>query len=268
MKLQVHGRPRKQQYWKIYRHVQDMLKNDFTWGAARIHSEILSLGFDISLTGVKEIIKRILKSNHPFRGSWNVWLNLISQIKDYTLAMDLCHIQTIYGKTLYALAFIHLGSRKIIHINITTNPTRLWVLRQIQEAKSHCSQFQILLRDNDVLFSGNKILKGLEKLDIQSLHTPLASPWCNGIMERWFGSLRRECLNHIPIFSLNHAHYVAQEYVQYYNHWRPHLSLNKDSPCGRVMSFPSTTSKVIKRKVLGGLHHVYLNMEPQSQNVA
>ncbi|MFX3540363.1 integrase core domain-containing protein, partial [Leptospira borgpetersenii] len=105
------------------------------------------------------------------------------------------------------------------------------------------------------------ILNGLQELGIQSLHTPPASPWCNGIMERWFGSLRRECLNHIPIFSLHHAHRVAQEYVDYYNHWRPHLALNKDSPCGRVVTFPTPTSKVIKRKVLGGLHHVYLNSE-------
>ncbi|MDI7225208.1 integrase core domain-containing protein [Leptospira santarosai] len=73
--------------------------------------------------------------------------------------------------------------------------------------------------------------------------------------------LRRECFNHIPIFSLNHAHYVAQEYVQYYNLWRPHLALNRDSPCGRKVSVPSPTSKVIKRKVLGGLHHVYFHSE-------
>ncbi|UZN06681.1 integrase core domain-containing protein [Leptospira santarosai] len=261
LNLKLQGRHPMREYWKIYRQIRDMLKDNSNWGASRIHSELLSLGFSISLTSVKDMIKRMKKSYYPFPGGWNAWVNLISQFKDYTVAMDLCRIQTIYGNSLYLLAFIHHADRKILHINITTNPTREWVLRQIQEAKFHCSKFQILLRDNDILFSGHKIFKGLNELGIQSLNTPIASPWCNGIMERWFGSLRRECFNHIPIFSLNHAHHVAQEYVQYYNLWRPHLALNKDSPCGRKVSVPSPTSKVIKRKVLGGLHHVYFHSE-------
>ncbi|UOG58813.1 integrase core domain-containing protein [Leptospira noguchii] len=253
------GRP--SPYWEIYHQIRDMFLNNIDWGASKIHSELLKLNFDISLSTVQRILRRIRNGLKPFK-NWNAWLNLISQIKDYTVAMDLCKIQTIYGTSLYSLAFIHLGSRKIVHFNITLNPTREWVLRQIQEAKSLCPEFEILLRDNDVLFSGHKILKGLNELGIQSLHSPIASPWCNGIMERWFGSLRRECFNHIPIFSINHAHMVASEYINYYNFWRPHLALNKDSPCGRVVSLPSnTTSKIIKRNVLGGLHHIYSHSE-------
>ncbi|TGK37650.1 transposase [Leptospira gomenensis] len=255
------GRSKLRIYWDIYYQVKDMLKNGASWGASRIHSELLLLGFDISLSSVKRIIKRILKSYKPFRGNWSAWLRLISQIQGYTVAMDLCRINTVYGSTSFLLAFIHLESRKIVHFNITFNPTRDWILRQIQEAKSLCPQFAVLLRDNDVLFSGRKILQGLEELGIDSLFTPPASPWCNGIMERWFGSLRRECLHHIPILSLNHAQYTVGEYVNYYNFWRPHLALNKDSPCGRVVTFPSPTSKIIKRQVLGGLHHVYFHSE-------
>ncbi len=88
-----------------------------------------------------------------------------------------------------------------------------------------------------MLFSGRKIFEGLRELGIDSVVTPPASPWCNWIMERWFGSLRRECLNHIPILSLNHAQYTIGEYVNYYNFWRLHLALNKDSPCGRWLHF-------------------------------
>ncbi|XDD50700.1 transposase [Leptospira sp. WS92.C1] len=257
-KIKSKGRPN--EYWKIYYHVLDMHRKNMDWGASRIHGEILKLGFNPSLSTVKRIIKRILKRLYP-SGNWKYWLQLLNHFKGEIVAMDLCRIQTIYGTTLYSLAFIHHGSRKIVHFNITLNPTREWILRQIEEAKSLCPEFQILLRDNDVLFSGRKILQGLQELGIRSLHTPPASPWCNGIMERWFGSLRRECFNHIPVLSLNHAHRVAQEYIEYYNQWRPHLALNKDSPCGRVVTFPTPTSKVIKRKVLGGLHHVYSHSE-------
>nr|WP_236712644.1 hypothetical protein [Leptospira weilii] len=112
------GRPL--EYWKIYYHIIDMLRNNIYWGASRIHSELLMLGFQPSLSSVKRIIKKIKNPSRPFQG-WKAWL-LLSQIKDYTLAMDLCRIQTIYGTTLYALAFIEIGSRKIVHFNITPNP--------------------------------------------------------------------------------------------------------------------------------------------------
>ncbi len=167
------GRPL--EYWKIYHHIFDMLRDNIQWGASKIHSELLMLGFNPSLSTVKRIIKRIKKLNGPFQG-WKTWLLFLSQIKDYTVAMDLCRIQTVYGSTLYALAFIELGSRKIVHFNITLCPTRDWILRQIQEVKSICPNFDILLRDNDVLFSGSKIMKGLKDLEIASLVTPPASP--------------------------------------------------------------------------------------------
>lgn len=265
-KIKKQGRPF--EYWKIYHHIFDMIQNNADWGASKIHSEILKLGFHPSLSTVKRIIKRILKGFNPFNNHWKFWLQLLDHFKNEIVAMDLCRIQTVYGTTLYALAFIHHSTRKIVHFNITDHPTRDWVLRQIQEAKYLCSEFQVLLRDNDVLFSGSKILKGLKDLEIASLVTPPASPWCNGIMERWFGSLRRECFNHIPVFSLKHAHRVAQEYIEFYNLWRPHLALNKDSPCGRVVTFPAPTSKVIKRKVLGGLHHIYFHSEANFEKYA
>ncbi|AXR66928.1 integrase core domain-containing protein [Leptospira mayottensis] len=260
LKLSSKGRPTRRDYWDIYYQIKDMLRDNLDWGASKIHGEILKLGFNLSLSTVKRILNKILKRSNP-SGNWKYWWKLLDHLKGEIVAMDLCRIQTIYGTTLYALAFIQHSSREIIHFNITEHPTRDWVLLQIKEAKSLCSGFQTLLRDNDVLFSGQKILNGLEEFGIQSLHTPLASPWCNGIMERWFGSLRRECFNLIPIFSLHHAHRVAQEYIEYYNQWRPHLALNKDSPCGRVVTFPTPTSKVIKRKVLGGLHYVYSHSE-------
>lgn len=140
----------------------------------------------------------------------------------------------------------------------------------------------MLIRSPPCLFN-KAAISGLKSLPVQRLRRAYlhlqysyadlhqrrdTPPWCNGIMERWFGSVRRECLNHIPIFSLGHAQAITSEYVNYYNFWRPHLALNKDSPCGRAVTFSSYTSKVIKRKLLGGLHHIYINVEAPFQNVA
>ncbi|TGK05472.1 transposase [Leptospira langatensis] len=250
-----HGRE-KTLFWMIYPIALNLKRENPLWGATRIHAEILLLGFKVSLSTIKRILDRIRNLPDPLKGV-SSWFQMVEHIGEYALAMDFCRINTLTGNTLFALNFIHIQSRKIVHCNITTNPSRKWVLQQIQEAKASIPNCFFLIQDNDVLFSGKLIASGLQDLGIIPLHTPLASPWYNCYIERWNGSLRRECLDHIPIFSINHAHSVVSEYINYYNFWRPHLSLNKDSPAGRSISFPSASSKINKRKVLGGLHHIY-----------
>jgi putative transposase len=77
----------------------------------------------------------------------------------------------------------------------------------------------------------------------------------NATCERFLGSVRRECLDHVIVLSRRHLLAVLAEYVRYFNHARPHQGLNQNSPTdprpatlvGEVIAFP----------VLGGLHHDY-----------
>jgi Integrase core domain len=51
---------------------------------------------------------------------------------------------------------------------------------------------------------------------------------------------------------------VLDEYVAYFNAWRPHQGLGQRAPCGSVPTAPSNpTGRIIGQPVLGGLHHVY-----------
>lgn len=251
---------RKEDFWILYPYVKEIKNEHPNWGISRIHSEILMLGFKISRTTIQRILKYLEKAPRPTSGI-KQWMRILNHIQEYAVQMDFCQIKSITGKTFFCLAFIHIQSRKIIHFNLTFHPSRAWVLRQIQEAKEQFEDLHFLIQDNDILFSGKLIGEGIRKLGVSVINTPIASPWYNCYIERWNGSFRRECLDHIPVFSLNHAQAVASEYINYYNNWRPHLALNKNSPEGRVVTFPSYTSKLLKKKVLGGLHHVYFHSE-------
>ena len=79
-------------------------------------------------------------------------------------------------------------------------------------------------------------------------------PRAAGHAERLIGSIRRECVDHVVIFSECHLRHVLLSYVNYYNDARTHLSLNKDAPVSRATE---TTGRIIRRPVLGGLHHQY-----------
>lgn len=82
----------------------------------------------------------------------------------------------------------------------------------------------------------------------------------NAICERFIGSVRRECLDHLLILSERHLHRAIGEYVAYFNHARPHQGLGQripDPPDERGHEDLGGSSHVIGYPVLGGLHHDY-----------
>ncbi|RLC71456.1 MAG: hypothetical protein DRI81_17700, partial [Chloroflexi bacterium] len=94
--------------------------------------------------------------------------------------------------------------------------------------------------------------------EIEVLKTPYRAPKANAICERFLGSLRRECLDHFLILSERHLHRVVKEYMQYFNHARPHQGIEQRIPCQPERpEAPPASGKVTSRPVLRGLHHNY-----------
>jgi hypothetical protein len=56
---------------------------------------------------------------------------------------------------------------------------------------------------------------------IKILKTPYHTPRANAISERYLGSVRRECLDHLLILHEKHLDRVLHAYVQYFNQARP-----------------------------------------------
>jgi putative transposase len=81
--------------------------------------------------------------------------------------------------------------------------------------------------------------------------------YANAICERFLGSVRRECLDHVVILSEQHLLAVLREYVVYFNECRPHQALRQRLPVGAANENTAGKGSVIARPVLGGLHHDY-----------
>ena len=52
--------------------------------------------------------------------------------------------------------------------------------------------------------------------DIAIIRTPVRAPRANAIAERFIGTLRRECLDHMLITGPHHLAVVLREYIQHY----------------------------------------------------
>ena len=92
---------------------------------------------------------------------------------------------------------------------------------------------------------------------IESRPTPIASPWQNGLAERWVGTVRRELLDHVIVLDERHLYRLMRDYVDYYNRDRMHTRL-RDAPMGREAELrPSSRAQIIGLPRVGGLHHRY-----------
>lgn len=81
-----------------------------------------------------------------------------------------------------------------------------------------------LIRDRDKKYATHFSTVAVSS-GIQELKTPYRTPQANGTCERFMGSLRRECMDHILVHDDKHLERVVKEYTAYFNQERPHQGL-------------------------------------------
>ena len=92
------------------------------------------------------------------------------------------------------------------------------------------------------------------------IRSPVRSPKANAVAERWVGTVRRECVDHLLIFGAGHLERVLKDYVAHYNRSRPHRALNLASPTRPDQpDRGAELGDVGRRDVLGGLIHEYFS---------
>lgn len=104
----------------------------------------------------------------------------------------------------------------------------------------------------------------LGNASIKVIRTPVRAPNANAHMERWVGSVRRECLDRMLIVGRRQLEYVLRVYIRHYNQRRPHRSLDLRPPdpsaCSPLIaasiSMPPSP-QVVRRDLLGGVIHEY-----------
>jgi putative transposase len=202
-------------------------------------------------------VSRYLPRRIPEDDQRQRWITFLRNHKDVIAGMDFFVVPTVGFRLLYVWFVIDHGRRRILHFNVSANPTAQWVIQQLREAFPDGSVPDYLIYDNDSIFS-NRVTEAIEHFQVRPKRTAYRSPWQNGTAERWVGSARRELLDHVIIFDEQHLRRLLRDYVAYYNAERVHTRL-RDSPTRRqIENRPSADAKVVGLPRVGGLHHRYV----------
>jgi hypothetical protein len=204
------GRPR------ISEDVQALIRRfalENAWGARKIHAELEKLGLSVSLATVS----RYLPRRPPDQEQRQRWMTFLRNHKDGIAAMDFFVVPTVGFRLLYVWFLIDHGRRRIIHFNVTTNPTAQWMTQQLRESFPDHPAFRYLIYDNDSIFSDE--------------------------------------VKDVIVFNEEHLRRLLPEYVSYYNAERVHTRL-RDAPEGRSMTArPCSDATIVGLPRVGGLHH-------------
>lgn len=231
--------------------IKRMAQENRTWGAKRIHGELLKLGLRVSKTTIRKYIRQV----RPPGTSNQNWATFLRNHASQIWACDFLQTYDLFFRSLFVFVIIELGSRRIVHYGVTRHPTDVWVAQQLRDATPFGDRPRYLIRDNDRKFgaSFSRAAAGIEVLP-----TPFQAPKANAICERFLGSLRRECLDYCLILGERHLYRVVGEYKQYFNHARPHQGIGQRIPCRSAHpDKPPADGRVTSRPILGGLHHDY-----------
>jgi putative transposase len=192
--------------------IRTMVQADPFWGAPRVHGELLKLGIEVSQASVA---KYLVRHRRPPSQSWRTFLaNHVQQI----VAADLFVVPTATGRLLFVLVMLAHHRRRVVHVAVTAHPTAAWTAQQLREAFPWDEASRYLIRDQDLAFAA--VHATAEAMAMTEVLTAPRSPWQNGIIERFIGSVRRECLDHIIVFNTRGLHRVLKQYIEYYEQSR------------------------------------------------
>jgi transposase InsO family protein len=238
----------------VFEIVRRLARENPTWGAPRIHGELLKLGFDISERTVSRYLARRLP--RPGDAARN-WLAFLRNHREAIAAIDFFTLPTVSFRLLYCFFGIGHGRRKILHFNVTGHPTAEWVVQQLRETFSDSDRHRYVILDRDSKFSTD-VVAFLKSSGIKAVRTSVRSPWQNGAAERWVGSARRDCFDHVIALDEAHVRRLAREYLAYYHADRTHDGLGKDTPSGRAIDSKPVGAELTALPRLGGLQHRYI----------
>src|SRR5208337_4845030 len=227
----------------------EMHRANPTWGAPRIHGELVKLGFRLAQSTLSMYVPRHRK---PPSQSWRTFLQ--NHLRE-AIAIDLAVVSTVRFGLLYVFVVLGLERRRLLHVHVTSHPTAAWTAQQMVEALPEEIRPQYLIRDRDAIY-GTEFQRRVAGMGLAEVPIAPRSPWQNPYAERFIGSLRRECLDHLIVRNARQASRVPSAYARYYNCARTHLALDKDAPESRRIQ-GRELGRVIAFREVGGLHHRY-----------
>ena len=148
-------------------------------------------------------------------------------------ACDFLQLYDCWFRPIFAFFVVDVNSKEVIHVAVTRSPSEIWTTQQLREITPFGECADVIIRDRDGKFGG-EFDRVAKCVGMRVVKTPVRTPNMNAVCERFLGSVRRECLDHVLILNERPLESVLKEYPNsYFNEARPH---QHRATCSRTRS--------------------------------
>ena len=230
------------------------------WGYRRLAAYMEYLGYNIAASTVKSILDDHGIVPDPERRSNGDWDLFFSSHHGLILSSDAAQIEVLTQQGLerhHILFFEDIFTREVWLGGICKEVNGEWLeeltQRLVDDKNSYLHGMKYLIHDRGTFFT-RRFHKILKKAGVKGKNLPARSPNLNAHIESFIKSYKKECAEKFIFTSTAQLQYCTTEYLEWYNHERPHRGL------GGKMIHPHPQDKdgeIIEFSRLGGLLKSY-----------
>jgi putative transposase len=241
--------------------IERLATDNHGWGYQRIQGELLKLGYWVSASTIRRVLRALKIPPAPQRHTDTTWRQFLHTLAATMLATDFFHVDcAVTLQRLYCLFVKEVGSRYVHILGVTANPDGPWTTQQIRnlltDLGDRAAGFRFLVRDRAGQFTA-AFDAGLAAAGIEAVKIPPRSPRANAYAERFVLTARTEVTDRMLIFGQRHLRTVLAEYAAHYNGRRPHRSWQLRPPRPDYAVADLSQERIQRRPVLGGLLNEY-----------
>lgn len=211
--------------------IVEMKRRNPRFGCRRIAQQLFFIfSFEID----KDVVRRVLAKHYrPEPGSRGPsWLTFLGHTKDSLWSVDLFRCESLILRTHWVMVVMDQCTRRMIGFAVQAGtldgPTICHMLNRAIAGSTTLPRH--LSSDNDPLFEFQRWKANLRVLDVAEVKTVPYVPLSHPFIERLIGTIRRELLDQIPFWGARDLERKLQNFNDYYNGDRVHVSLGGMTP--------------------------------------